>query len=391
MSNSEFRYLGPLENEREKPAPRRGVLFVLRRIPLSFVLLVLLPTFIAAVYLLFIASPRYVSESRFIVRSSGEQQPSSLGVALQGVGLSSASTDNFAVQEYLSSTVAMQELGSKIDLRKVYDRPDVDVLSRVPGVFQDESFVSLRKSLSRYMTVGYDSTTGISTLRVEAFSAEDAQRINAFLLDGGEALVNRLNRRSAADAVREAEVTLGEAQGRLGSAQTALTNFRTRERFIDPQSTAREGANLIGELAVQLATLRAERNQLAATAPQSPQLQALDSRIAAYQTQIAAEQGKIAGAADSLAPKISVYESLMLEREFADKLVASATAALNTAQLEARRQQLYLDQIVNPDLPDKPQEPKRWLNLLAVLSSLLVAYGIGWMLWAGVRESRAHV
>ena len=240
------------------------------------------------------------------------------------------------------------------------------------------------------MTVGYDSTTGISTLRVEAFSAKDAQRINALLLDGGEALVNRLNRRSATDAVQEAEVTLREARERLNAAQTALTSFRTRERFIDPQSTAREGANLIGELAVQLATLRAERNQLAATAPQSPQLQALDSRIGAYQAQIAAEQGKLAGAADSLAPKISTYDSLMLEREFADNLVASATAALNTAQLEARRKQLYLDQIVTPDLPDKPQEPKRWLTLLAVLSSLLVAYGIGWMLWAGVRESRAH-
>ncbi|QCQ97573.1 chain-length determining protein [Brevundimonas sp. SGAir0440] len=390
MSNSELRYLGPLDNERGSSARRDGVLSTLRRIPASFVLAVLAPTLIAAIYLLFIASPRYVSEARFIVRSSVEQQPSSLGMALQGVGLSSASTDNFAVQEYLSSPAALQELGSKFDLRSAYDRPDVDILSRVPGVLGDDSFVSFRKGLSRYMTVGYDSTTGISTLRVEAFSAKDAQRINALLLDGGEALVNRLNRRSATDAVQEAEVTLREARERLNAAQTALTSFRTRERFIDPQSTAREGANLIGELAVQLATLRAERNQLAATAPQSPQLQALDSRIGAYQAQIAAEQGKLAGAADSLAPKISTYDSLMLEREFADKLVASATAALNTAQLEARRKQLYLDQIVTPDLPDKPQEPKRWLTLLAVLSSLLVAYGIGWMLWAGVRESRAH-
>ncbi|MNX14861.1 hypothetical protein D3C86_446970 [compost metagenome] len=200
--------------------------------------------------------------------------------------------------------------------------------------------------------------------------------------------MNRLNERSAADAVREAEATLREAQARLQMAQTQLTGFRTRERFIDPAVTARESATLIGELSVQLAKLRAERSQIASTAPDSPQLDAIDSSITAYQAQIGVEESKLAGRADSLAPKLSTYETLMLEREFADKLVASATAALNSAQLEARRQQLYLDRIVNPDKPDKAAEPKRLVGLLAIFSTLLLAYGIGWMIWRGVRESR---
>ena len=96
----------------------------------------------------------------------------------------------------------------------------------------------------------------------------------------------------------------------------------------------------------------------------------------------------MAGRADSLASKLSAYETLMLEREFADKLVAAATAALNSAQLEARRQQLYLDRIVAPDLPDTPAQPKRFMSLLAIFTSLLLAYGVGWLVWAGVRESR---
>lgn len=388
MNRPHLRFLGPLTTGEEPKSRAVRARAYLRRMPLAFVMIVVVPTIVSAIYLAFIASPRYVSEARFIVRSAGQQQPSSLGVVLQGVGLSPASMDNFAIQQYLVSADAARDLQAKVDLRRVFGRSEIDPISRVPGVFGDESFETLRKGLKRYITVGYDSTTGISTLRVQAFTAEDAVRINQVLLDSSETLVNRLNERSAADAVRESEATLREAQARLHTAQTQLTDFRTRERFIDPAAIARESANLIGELSVQVAKLRAERSQIASTAPDSPRLGAIDSSIAAYQTQIDVEESKLAGRTNSLAPKLSTYETLMLEREFADKLVASATAALNSAQLEARRQQLYLDRIVNPDKPDKAAEPKRLISLLAIFSSLLLAYGIGWMIWRGVRESR---
>lgn len=388
MNKPDLRFLGALTAKEDPKSKAARAAAYLRRVPLPFLAIVVVPTVVSAIYLSFIASPRYVSEARFIVRSASQQQPSSLGVVLQGVGLSPASMDNYAIQEYLVSADAARDLQAKFDLRHAFGRAEIDPISRLPGIFGDESFETLRKGLKRYITVGYDSTTGISTLRVQAFTAEDAVRINQILLDSSETLVNRLNERSAADAVRDAEATLREAQARLHTAQTQLTGFRTRERFIDPAAIARESATLIGELSVQLAKLQAERAQIASTAPDSPQLGAIDSSIAAYQSQIRVEESKLAGRTDSLAPKLSTYETLMLEREFADKLVASATAALNSAQLEARRQQLYLDRIVNPDKPDKAAEPKRLVSLLAIFSSLLLAYGIGWMIWRGVRESR---
>ena len=57
-----------------------------RRVPLAFLVVVALPTLVTAIYFLLIASPRYVSEARFIVRAASHEQPSTLGVALQGVG-----------------------------------------------------------------------------------------------------------------------------------------------------------------------------------------------------------------------------------------------------------------------------------------------------------------
>ena len=96
----------------------------------------------------------------------------------------------------------------------------------------------------------------------------------------------------------------------------------------------------------------------------------------------------MAGDANSLAPKLSVYEDLALAREFADRELTQATAAVVSAEQEARRQKLYLDRVVSPSLPDEPAGPRRWLAVLTVFASSILVYGIGWLVYAGVREHR---
>lgn len=384
MTKSSIRYLGPLKPEtaEAKGAPAR-------RIPIAFLCVVVAPTVIAAIYLLGVASPQYVSEARFVVRSQAREQPSSLGAALQGVGLSAGTGDAFVVHEYLTSRDAVKDLNGEVDLRQALSSAS-DPFSRIARPWDNASDEALYENMKRFISVGYDSTTGISTLRVSAFDPADSQDISRLLLDNGEALINRLNERAAGDAIRNAEATLQVAQARLQAAQDRITAYRSRERLIDPTRMAQATGELVAELEVELARLKAEREQIAGQASQSPQLPAMDARIAAYERQVAQEHAAMAGRTDSLAPKIAAYENLVLEREFSDRLVATATAALSSAQEDARRQNLYLERIAGPSKPDHPQEPKRWASLLAVLASLLLAYGMGWLIWAGVKESRAH-
>lgn len=383
MSEANIRFLGPLLR------PQSGA-SAARRLPWAFIGVVVIPTVIAAIYLLLIASPRYVSEAQFIVRSSDEGAVTSLGSALEGVGIGGKSANAHAVLEYIKSPDGLAELGRTVDVRKAYARPGVDALSRLPRPFSDASNETFRKQFNSYLTVGYDSQTGISTLRVQAFAADDAQRIADGLLLGGETLVNRLSERSSADAVSQAERNVLEAQARLDRALEALTAFRNREGLIDPTSSARAGGELVAQLSLNLATMQAERNQIATDTPNSPQLPVIDGRIRALERQIAIERGKIVGDASSLAPRISSYENLQTEREFSERLLASSTAALNAAQLTARSKRLYIDRIVNPDRPDRAIEPQRLMSLLAVFASLMLVYGLGWLVLAGVRESRVH-
>jgi capsular polysaccharide transport system permease protein len=79
---------------------------------------------------------------------------------------------------------------------------------------------------------------------------------------------------------------------------------------------------------------------------------------------------------------------LIGRRELAARNLASATATLNAARQDARRQQLYLERVVSPGVADKPAEPKRFSAVLAVFGTLLLLYGVGWLIWAGVKEHR---
>ncbi len=385
MADAQINYLGPIPEALTFRDERKPWW---RRLPVGFLMVVALPTMLAMIYYLLIATPRYVSEARFIVRASNQSQPSAIGVALQGVGLSTTQSDAFAVHEYIKSRDSLREMGRRFDVAAMLNPPGADAFSRYPRPWDSRSEEGLYKGFNRFVVVGYDATTGISTLRVEAFRAEDSRLLNQALLAGGEQLVNRLNDRAVGDAVSEATMARDEARAKLTAVQQQLTGFRNRQGFIDPELSARESSSLIGGLMATVARLRAYRSQLAGEAPQSPQLTILDGRIAAYEREIAAERTKVAGASTSLAAQVGVYTDLELQRELADRELTQTTASLLAAQQEARRQKLYLDRIVNPNLPDKPTQPRRWIAILTVLASTVLIYGVGWLVWAGVREHR---
>lgn len=385
MADAQLRYVGPLPDDKQKVDRVRRLA---ERVPISFLILVALPTVLAIIYFCFIASPRYVSESRFVVRRANQDQPSALGMTLQGVGLAPTQSDAFLVHSFISSRDGLSFLRTRADVEALWGARTVDPISRHPRFWEGNSFESLFGAYRRFVTVGYDSTSGISTLRVEAFTPEEAQKAANILLGGGEHLVNTLNERASTDALRDARLTTSEARTRLVDAQNRLAAFRNRERFIDPRTVAEEGSDLASRLSVELALLQVRKNQIAADAPQSPQLPQLDAQIRALEAQIAQARGRLAGGMDALAPKVGVYEGLVLERELADRNLASAAQSEDRAKEEARRQKLYLDRVVNPDRPDRPGEPKRFMAILAVFATTLLFYGVGWLIVAGVRETR---
>lgn len=382
--HANIRFLEPLEPARK----RRGGLLRCNPTMIAFGVVVVLPTLIAAIYFLLIASPRYISESHFIVRRAGDAAPAALGLALSGVGLSPTATDAFMVHEYIRSRSSVDDLSKANDLQNVFSPKTSDPLSRAVKPWSNGSKESLFKSIQKFFTVGYDSTTGISTIRVEAFTPEHAQSLNNQLLDRGENLINTMNQRSSAQAVAEAEKTVSEATARLQAAQNALTDFRNRQQFVDPESTASGHSEIIGRLMGEVASLEAQKRQIQAETPDNPLLPSINRRLDAYREQMEIERRKVAGDSNSLAPKLGTYEALIFERDLASRTLTAANTAFETARIDSRRQHLFLDRVVAPNLPDKAMAPKRLLSVLTVLASCLLLFSCGYLIWAGMREHR---
>lgn len=357
-----------------------------RRFSGWFAWVVLLPTLVTGVYYGMIASDQYISEAKFVVRSSTRSAPSGIGMFLSSVGISRAQDDTFPVNDFIASRDAAKLLVENGEFRNIINRPEADFLARQHNFYSGPSFEQLYKRYGDFVDVSFDTATSISTLRVYAFRPKDAQTVANTLLNDSEALVNSMNERARVDAVKTAQGEVQLAETRIVSVQTELTKYRTRENTLDPGKSSSGLLDLIGRLAQELASTKAQLSEFIQASPQSPQIPGLQNHIASLDRQIAEEQRKIVGNTRSIVTTIGEYEYLLLEREFAEKSLSSAIVSLESARVDAQRQQLYLERVVEPNLPDYSLYPRRLKSTGTVLLSCLLVYGIGWLLVAGVKE-----
>ena len=143
----------------------------------------------------------------------------------------------------------------------------------------------------------------------------------------------------------------------------------------------------MGALEGQLVAAQAElREREAFMRPDNVALQSTRNRIEALQRQITSERSRRTQGGGALSQQLAGFERLMLEREFADRQLASATASLETARMEAQRQQMYLSRVVEPNLAVYPLYPRKLISVGSIFLGLSVAFGIGGLLIAGMRE-----
>lgn len=331
-------------------------------------LVAVLPALLAAGYFDLIAADRYVAEAHFVVRepnAPGRMMP--MGGALADLPKSTGSENAYAVHDFIRSRDGLALLQGTLDLRALLRPAAGDPLWRFPGPLLGRDQEDLYRYYRRLVSLDYNSSTNVSTLTVQAFRPDDAVRIADILIGGAEALLNRMNERARADAIRVAEAEVAESRTAALAAEDAMTEYRNREQVVDPLQLSQTVLATISRLTEDLVTAAAEFDVAVHEAPHSPQLPALRGRIEALQTQIDHERGVLAGSDRSLAPRIGAYERLLLLRGFAEKRYVSALTLLETARLDAERQAAYLERVVTPRAPDQARYPYRLLWPVATL------------------------
>jgi capsular polysaccharide transport system permease protein len=367
------------------PAPRPKRRW-LSRINAIFVATVLVPTLLAAVYYGAVASDVYVSESRFVVRSPQRQSQTGLGAILSGTGLTRSQDDAYSVHDYIRSRDALRELDTKLGLAGIFSDSRIDRLNRFPRPTDpDPSFEGLHRHYLRHVGVEHDTLSSISVLRVRAYSAQDALAINDQLLQLGERLVNNLNTRSRQDLIQVAEREVATAEERAKAAAVALAGFRADRQIFDPDRQSTLQLSVVNRLQEELMATEAQLATLRRVSPNNPQVTLVADRVEALRAQISQERARLTGGG-SLASKAPAYDRLVLEKNFADRQLASALTSLESARSEATRKQLYLERLVLPNLPDAAIEPRRTRAVVTVFVLGLVAWGIVSFVLISVRE-----
>ena len=372
---------------------------------LSFIVCVVLPTLLVAIYFFFIASKQYQTEFRFEVtqgtpavpgnppNSSSSSSSSSSGsnmlAALTGgQGSSLASAQNYVVVDYLQSPQAVTDLQKRLNVRAIYSRPGIDFLSRFNPRKSDEY---LAKYWSKMVTANYDPMTGIATAHVKAFTPQDAKLIADTLASQSENLVNNIINKPNMDAVAAAQQQVAQSQQRVKDVRGRLAAYRSSAGVIDPtQSVVPTNTSLVGSLrpnVIQMESqLSAMKSQGLANSPAAGVMQA---RLAATRQQLAGVENEVAkapGGKEALTTVVGRYEKVNFDVQFEQNLLDSALQTLAQTRAYALQQKMFIIPYVQPSLPRASLYPERFQSTLLMALVFFGAWLLGSLVFKAVQQ-----
>ena len=353
-----------------------------------FHICVTIPTIAAIYYFGFVASDIYTSESQFLVRTAEKQALSGLGAFLKSSGFVRSTDDAYTVENYILSRDAMNVLNDKLKIKQKFSDFNIDPIERFGGIDKDHSNEAFYKYYKKIVNIKLDSTSSIATLSTKAFTSPDSTNINKILLYLSEELINKLNERALQDTIKLSQDEVDKAEKKAKSANLALANYQNKVGVLNPEKQSAIPLQQIAKLQDTLLNTRGQILQIEALAPDNPQLTILRKQVSMLEKEIEKESAKVTSNVSdkSLASKAVTFNSLMLDKEFAERQLIAALASLEQIKAEAVRKQLYLEIIAQPSVPDKSQEPRRVRSVFSTFIVGLVLWGVFSVVIGGVKE-----
>ena len=356
-----------------------------RRLWMSAILFVLIPSLAATAYYSFVAANQYAVEVRFAVRGlDSAGGPDLLGMFTGAATSGSTLTDAYILMDYIHSKEILLRMSQEFNVQSVFNHPNADFWAAFssPGA-PTEVFLEYWKRMVR---TSLDSSSRILTVEVRTFDPDDAVKVSQSILGLSEKLVNELSERSRQDAVHSANQEVARMEDRLRRSGEALRTFREKQQDIDPALTAQANLQRLSAIQSQInearARLASQRSYMQETAPPVQftltQIKALEQQLKTERDRLGQGEETPGKAISTLSGVVEDYQSLMLEQDFAQKAYISAQSSLERARVTADQQQRYLGTFVPPRRPETAIYPMRMINIVvfAVLNLILWAIGV---------------
>ncbi len=386
----------PAQKPKPKAAsvPRRAVRAAgLRRrhkgLMLSLLIIVIAPLMAIGLYLAFVAKDQYSSLAGFTVRQEEGGSASSLLGGLASLTGGGGGSDGDILYKFILSQALVQAVDQNVGLREHYS----SYWSEDPffALSPDAKIEDLEEYWSRIVNVSYDRSSGLTEMRVLAFTPEKAREIATETLRLSQNIINALNEQAREDAMRYARSDLEEAVARLKAAREALTAYRSTNQIVDPESDIQGRMGVMNNLQQQLAQGLIDLDLLIGTASEGdPRLRQAERLIEVIRERIASERDQLSsggtqegGTGDDYPELIAEYEGLVVDREFAEESYRAALAALDLARANATRQSRYLATFIQPTLAQTSEYPRR----IAIFGMAALFLLLGWSVMALVYYS----
>lgn len=346
----------------------------------TIVVFLVVPNVFSVFYYGFFAADQYQSETRFTVRTAtpalGRDQ---LGKAT-GIPAAKIVQDTQIVAEFVTSKAMLDSLAGRIDLRGIYGSPEIDVISRLRSDSTAEDLLAYWRDM---ITVAISPSSGIVTVKVRAFTAQDAQHVLSEVVRSAELAVNDINRRIWRDVTDTAQKNLDRATDQLRIARENMQAARNESGMLSVESTAAVLASLAGNIERERLELEQKYEvQSQSVRKDAPQLRVLRREIVSKERQLKELQDQLAGqsgSAHSLVEVSNTFAQRQLEQGLAEQQFASSVKTMEQIRFVSRQQLLYLDAFLLPDKPDAPRFPKRmfWIGATLVASFLVWGAVVG--------------
>jgi len=362
---------------------RWGVIF-------SFLLLFVTPVALGGAYFFVFASDRYAAGASFVIRGLEGGGTPDFVTSFTGLSPSGSTTsDSYVVRNFLESADLLRQLDAELDLRSHYSQEFIDPIARFrpEGTFED-----LVDYWQWRINTTYDSTTGIVTFEVQAFDAEMAEGLAQLALAAADRLINELSEKARQDSVQFAAKEVERAEERVRNVRLQLVDFRAERGAVDPMVNAQLDAELMASLETKLVDIQARINALSGSVDaDSPMLVQLNRQADALEEQIRQRRALIGQPDDpdsleNTAQALAAYEGLLIEQNFAQQSYASAMVSLETARIDADRQQRYLGVFARPFVPNEPAYPVRSRDFFLVVVAAFALWAIATLIAYTIRD-----
>ena len=355
-----------------------------------FLLLVILPPAAYGTYLYTVAADQYESDVGFGSRT--EQASSTFDIlgVLGGGGGAASTKDMDILNQFVTSQELVERVDRRLDLRKIWARHPEDWYFSFPADGPIEDLVDYWNDM---VVVNYDSSTGLMTLEVFAFTPEDAQAIAKEIVVESTAIINELSKTAQEDTTRYSRETLAKAEERYRKAQNDLADFRIKNRIVDPQTQLAGASQVINSLVQQLAEAQISLDLLEGQVAESdPRIGQLKRRIEVIENRISDETAKVGNVSDPADPGYAAlirdYQNLQLELEFGQKAYLAAQGAYDQAVTDAAQQTHYLATFLAPTVAQSTTAPDRPLHIILTALAGLLAWASISMIYYALRDRR---